>query len=172
VNADAAILAELHRLRLRIPEVSGTVLAGTDGLLIASDLSGIDPHHLAALAAASQGLNYRFAQTMGHGALRESVVRSAGGTVLAYPAGHWALLTVLATPDVEVHLVNPEAQMVAHRLGLLWNSLRRMNRAGESVPTSPAQPPADPYAPLAVRTPMATLPAGLREANGRRPGRS
>ncbi|MEK8109696.1 roadblock/LC7 domain-containing protein [Micromonospora sp. M12] len=46
---------ELRRLRQRRPEVAGTVLAGTDGMLISSDLPSTDATHLAALAAASFG---------------------------------------------------------------------------------------------------------------------
>lgn len=172
MNVDAAMLAELRRIRLRVPEAHGVVLAGTDGMLIASDVSGMDPHHLAALAAASHGLNHRFAQTVGHHAPRESAVRATGGIVVTYPAGQWALFTVIAAPEPEATLLRAEAETSAHRLGRLWDSVREVDQGLDEQVAGPASlaDPLDPHAPLAVRTPMATLPAGLRQTKGWRPG--
>jgi predicted regulator of Ras-like GTPase activity (Roadblock/LC7/MglB family) len=163
VDADAAIRAELYRLRRRLPDVSGAMLGGVDGLLVASDLTGGDPHHLAALAAATLGLGHRFAQSAGHGALHESVLRSTGGCVITYPAGAHGLLTLVTYPDTDVERLHPEARATAHRLGTLVDSFPRAAVAA-------AAPAADPHSPLAVRTPMATLPADLwAESGGLRP---
>ncbi|MFK3983938.1 roadblock/LC7 domain-containing protein [Micromonospora sp. NPDC050397] len=163
MDADAAIRAELYRLRRRLPDLSGAVLGGVDGLLVASDLTDGDPHHLAALSAATLGLGHRFAQSAGHGALHESVVRSAGGCVITYPAGAWGLLTLVTYPDSDVEGIHPEARATAHRLGTMVDSLRlAVTMASTSA--------ADPHAPLDVRTPMATLPADLwAETGGLRP---
>ena len=43
MTVDPAVLEELDRLRARLPEVSGSVLASTDGLVIAHDAYGIEP---------------------------------------------------------------------------------------------------------------------------------
>ena len=167
MNADAALLAELHRLRRAVPEISGAVLAGVDGLLVASDLSGVDPHHIAALSAASLGIGHRFAHLVGHGGLRESVVRGANGCVVTYPAGGNAILTILARPDADLSRLHTDARPAAQRLGALWEGLRQRAMA-TAVP-----PATDPHAPLATRTPMATLPANLWGESGgwRSPGR-
>ncbi|MFI6762648.1 roadblock/LC7 domain-containing protein [Micromonospora sp. NPDC050417] len=163
MDADAAIRAELYRLRRRLPDLSGAVLGGVDGLLVAADLTDADPHHLAALAAATLGLGHRFAQSAGHGPLHESVVRSAGGCVITYPAGAYGLLTLVTYPDSDVERIHPEARASAHRLGTMVDSLRvAASVAAVAVP--------DPHAPLDVRTPMATLPADLwAETGGLRP---
>jgi predicted regulator of Ras-like GTPase activity (Roadblock/LC7/MglB family) len=79
VDADTMMGTELRGLRRRRPEVAGTVLAGTDGLLISSDLPATDATHLAALAAASFGLGHRVADTVRHGEFRESVLRTSAG---------------------------------------------------------------------------------------------
>ncbi len=155
MDADAALSTELHRLRHAIPGVSGAVLADVDGLLIANELPGIEPTHIAALAAAGLGISFRFAETAGHGPLREFVVRAPRGWVACYPAGAYAILTLLAHPETEVSRLHAEAHAAAQRLGLFWESARH-----PASPTAVA-PPADPYAPLAVRTPMATLPTDL-----------
>lgn len=162
MNAHAAMLAELHRLRHRLPDVTGAVLGDVDGMLVVSDLAGTDAHHIAALAAAGAGIAYRFAQVVGHGPLRESVVRATGGTVVTYPAGY-ALLTVVTYPEADLSRLHPQARAVAHRLAGLWDPLRDP-AGGGSAPSGP-----DPHAPLAVRTPMATLPMQLWNDSRDRP---
>ena len=52
MTVDSAVLTELGNLRRRMPELSGSVLATTDGLVVAHDAHGIEPDSLAALAAA------------------------------------------------------------------------------------------------------------------------
>ncbi|WP_329103187.1 roadblock/LC7 domain-containing protein [Micromonospora sp. NBC_01699] len=164
MDADAAIRAELYRLRRRLPDLSGAVLGGVDGLMVACDLTAGDPHHLAALSAATLGLGHRFAQSAGHGALHESVVRSAGGCVITYPAGAYGLLTLVTYPDSNVERIHPEARAAAQRLGTMVDSMRHATTMTTTIPT------VDPTAPLAVRTPMATLPADLwAETGGLRP---
>jgi predicted regulator of Ras-like GTPase activity (Roadblock/LC7/MglB family) len=141
--------AELSRLRSRRPEVCGAVLAGTDGLLIASDLPATEAAHLAALAAASFGLGQRFAQAATRGEFREHVVRTTDGQVVIYPAGRHALLTLVAGPDADPEALREEARAVARRTGGVFDAHRR----GYDEP----QPPIV-TGPLAVRTPMATIP--------------
>ncbi|GAA3772974.1 roadblock/LC7 domain-containing protein [Plantactinospora mayteni] len=155
MNTDAALLAELHRLRRAVPEISGAVLAAVDGLLVAGDLPGIDPHHIAALSAAGLGIGGRFAELVGHGPLRESVVRGADGSVVVYPAGEEAILTAVVRPETDLTRLHAEARPAAQRLGALWDAVRQPTVA-TAIP-----PATDPDAPLATRTPMATLPAGL-----------
>jgi predicted regulator of Ras-like GTPase activity (Roadblock/LC7/MglB family) len=149
------MMAELHRMRRRLPDVFGAVLADVDGMLVVSDLPGIDAHHVAALSAAGLGIGNRFAQVVGQGPLRESVIRASGGWVVCYPAGH-ALLTVVAYPVADLARLHSDARAVAQRLCVLWNP----DRSGTGPRTGTGLD--DPHAPLAVRTPMATLPIDLR----------
>ncbi|MEN3612889.1 roadblock/LC7 domain-containing protein [Plantactinospora sp. ZYX-F-223] len=167
MNTDAALLAELHRLRRAVPEISGAVLAAVDGLLVVSDLPGIDPHHIAALSAAGLGIGGRFANLVGHGPLRESVVRGAEGCVVVYPAGEDAILTTVVHPETDLVRLHAEARPTAQRLGALWDAVRQPTVA-TAIP-----PATDPDAPLATRTPMAALPAGLWSSSEdrRSPGR-
>jgi predicted regulator of Ras-like GTPase activity (Roadblock/LC7/MglB family) len=155
VNTDAALLAELHRLRRAVPEMTGAVLAAVDGLLVASDLPTGDPHHVAALSAASLGIAGRFAGLAGHGPVRESVVRGADGYVATYPAGAEAILTAIAGAGADLARLHAEARSAAQRLGALWDAARQPDVATAIPPTT------DPTAPLTTRTPMAALPTGL-----------
>ncbi|MDG4764876.1 roadblock/LC7 domain-containing protein [Solwaraspora sp. WMMD406] len=153
MDTDTAIIAELHGLRRRMPEVTGSALAGVDGLLITADLPGADADSIAALAAASLGLGRRFALTAGHGELQETVIQGVRGYVAIYAAGSHALLTVLSGAETNLGLLHMEARRVAR----LLSDLLRATPPATNVPSSP---PGflDNRAPLAVRTPMATLP--------------
>ncbi|XTZ18552.1 roadblock/LC7 domain-containing protein [Micromonospora echinospora] len=155
MNAGTLMDAELRRLRSHRPEVCGAVLAGTDGLLIASDLPATEAAHLAALAAASFGLGQRVAQAATRGEFREHVVHTTDGKVVIYPAGRHALLTLVAGPDADPEALHEAARAVARRTGGFFDAHRR----GYDEP----QPPITP-GPLAVRTPLATIPTHLRRS--------
>ncbi|MFI0797251.1 roadblock/LC7 domain-containing protein [Micromonospora rubida] len=158
MDADAVLGTELWGLRRRRPEVAGTVLAGTDGLLISSDLPTTDATHLAALAAASFGLGNRVADTVRHGEFQETMVRTARGCVVTYPAGQHALLTLVTAAGADLETLHVEAREVADRAGSVFDRQRT------AVVPGPVPVP-DPQAPLAVRTPMATLPGRAPNAS-------
>lgn len=78
---------------------------------------------------------------------------TTAGCVVTYPAGRSALLTLVtvsAAGDLEA--LHEEARAVAHRAGSFLD-VRGAGIGAASVP--------DAHAPLATRTPMATLPAQL-----------
>lgn len=161
MDPDATMAAELHQLRWCRDDILGAVLAGRDGMLIAGEVPGVDPHHIAALAATSLGIGQRFTDTLGQGALREYVLRAASGCVISYPAGGHALLTVVAQPETDLVGLHPEARAAAQRLGTLFDACWQ-------PATDP--PPPEPPTTLDARTPMAALPAALRnEFSLRRP---
>jgi predicted regulator of Ras-like GTPase activity (Roadblock/LC7/MglB family) len=109
MTVDPAVLEELNRLRGKVPELSGSVLATTDGLVVAHDAQGIEPDGLAALAAAHLALARRFAHAVNHGQLRESVVECDRGYITTYTAGPNALLTLVTSGDANLAMVHLEA---------------------------------------------------------------
>ncbi|MFC7546019.1 roadblock/LC7 domain-containing protein [Plantactinospora sp. GCM10030261] len=161
MDAEATLRGELHLLRRRRSEVSGCVLAGVDGLHIASDLVSVNPEHVAAMAAAGAGLAGRFADTVGHGRLREFTVHGSEGHVVCYPAGWQALLAVITPADTDLSRLHPDARAAAHRLGDLVDSLwppapgataPGMTAPGRLAPAS--RPTPEPRPPLSLRSPM------------------
>src|SRR5689334_16867178 len=116
MTVDPAVLEELGRLRSRLPELSGSVLATADGLVLAHDSHGLEPDTLAALAAAHLALARRFAHAVSHGELRESVVECDGGYITSYTAGPNALLTVVTSGDANLAMVHLEARRCVRRL--------------------------------------------------------
>jgi predicted regulator of Ras-like GTPase activity (Roadblock/LC7/MglB family) len=153
---DSAILRELGNLRTRLPELTGSVLATADGMVVAHDAHGIEPDSLAALAAAHLALARRFAHAVAHGELRESVVECDGGYITSYAAGANALLTVVTTGKANLAMVHLEARRSVQRLV----SIMTLDVPPHARPEIPAQQ--GPASPLARRTPMATLPSSIR----------
>ncbi|MGV9676059.1 roadblock/LC7 domain-containing protein [Nocardia sp. NPDC003482] len=113
---DAVVLAELRALRERVPRLTGSLVASSDGLLIAHDLPDhIEPDGMAALAASQLALSYRLATTAHGGGFDEVVVQGSAGHVVVYAAG-WSALTVLAEPDVNVGRLHLESRPVARAI--------------------------------------------------------
>ena len=156
MTVDPAVLEELGRLRGRLPELAGSVLATADGLVVAHDSHGIEPDTLAALAAAHLALARRFAHAVNHGELRESVVECDGGYITSYTAGPNALLTVVTSGDANLAMVHLEARRCVRRLVRIL-ALETAPPVRPEIPTQPG-----PSIPLARRTPMATLPNVVR----------
>ena len=155
MTVDPAVLEELDRLRGRLAELSGVVLASTDGLVIAHDAHGIEPDSIAALAAAHLALARRFAHAVSHGELRESVVECDRGYITSYTAGPNALLTVVTTGDANLAMVHLEARRCVRRLVRILALEPKRQRPEIPVQTGPATP-------LVRRTPMASLASSTR----------
>ena len=123
-TARTEVLAELHGLRNRIDDIEGSVVATTDGLVIAHDLGalepfGVEPEGVAALSAVNLGLSQRISDTASHGELRETVIRGSFGQVVTYSAGDRALLTVLVRASGDLTALHVDAREVAKRVANL-----------------------------------------------------
>ncbi|MGW0288248.1 roadblock/LC7 domain-containing protein, partial [Streptomyces sp. NPDC003236] len=75
------VLAELQRLRARVPLLAGALAASTDGLVLAQDTPGVEAEGVAALTAASLGVALRMAEATGRGGFRELLVRGETGYI-------------------------------------------------------------------------------------------
>jgi uncharacterized protein len=111
-----AVLSELAHLRTRMPELTGTLVASIDGLLVAHDTQRVDPEPLAAMSAAQIGLSRQFSATAGQGEYVEAVTRSTDGCLAVFAAGAHALLTVFGPADLNIGRLYHEARPVARRL--------------------------------------------------------
>ncbi|MEU9101014.1 roadblock/LC7 domain-containing protein [Streptomyces sp. NPDC048361] len=124
--AEAEVLAELHRLRVRLPQLNGAMAASVDGLVLAQD-STDEAEPLAALTAAALGVAQRLTDTAGQGAFRELLLRGDDGYVATYAAGSSAVLTLLAQPRINVGRLHLEARRAGARIGdLVDGSLGRL----------------------------------------------
>ncbi|MEV5874517.1 roadblock/LC7 domain-containing protein [Streptomyces sp. NPDC052101] len=152
-----AVLDELHRLRNRVPQLTGALAAGVDGLVVAHDTPGVDPEGLAALTAAALGVAVRVAEATANGGFRELTVRGERGYVATYAAGRTAVLTLLAQDRVNVGRLHLEGRRSGARIGELLDAAeaaaRKARRAGRPLGAVSATPPPRTRTP---RTPRAT----------------
>ncbi|MGI8336584.1 roadblock/LC7 domain-containing protein [Actinomadura scrupuli] len=111
------MLAELGPLRRRIAQLSGSLVATCDGLLVAHDLPpDLEPAGMAALAASELSLSHQMMLNTHDGDFDEVVIRGTGGYVVIYAAGPHASLTLLAGPEVNVGRLHLEARPVARTI--------------------------------------------------------
>ncbi|MFJ3664082.1 MULTISPECIES: roadblock/LC7 domain-containing protein [unclassified Streptomyces] len=134
----AVVLDELRRLRTRVPQLTGALAAGVDGLVVAHDTPGVDPDGLAALTAASLGVAVRLADATGNGGFRELLVRGERGYVATYAAGRTAVLTLLAQDRVNVGRLHLEGRRAGARVGELLDAAEA--EARRRPPERPARP--------------------------------
>jgi predicted regulator of Ras-like GTPase activity (Roadblock/LC7/MglB family) len=90
-----AVVDELRSLREQIVGMTDSVVSTVDGMLIATDSTGIHPESMAALGSVALGLAQRTASTARLGDLREVVTRCQSGYVVVYAIGGRALLILL-----------------------------------------------------------------------------
>ncbi|MEG3627729.1 roadblock/LC7 domain-containing protein [Streptomyces poriticola] len=152
------VLDELHRLRNRVPQVTGSLAATVDGLVLAHDAPGAEPEGLAALTAAALGVAQRTTDATGRGAFRELLLRGAHGYVATYAAGPAVVLTLLADARVNVGRLHLEGRRSGARIAELMAAGGDGTRTGaQPAPGArTAAAPADPARPigtLPVRTP-------------------
>jgi uncharacterized protein len=135
-----AVLDELHRLRARVPQLTGALAAGVDGLVVAHDTPGVDPEGLSALTAAALGVAVRVTDATGHGGFRELLVRGERGYVATYAAGRTAVLTLLAEGRVNVGRLHLEGRRAGARIGELLDAADAAARAARrTTRTAPAR---------------------------------
>ncbi|MCZ7459858.1 roadblock/LC7 domain-containing protein [Streptomyces sp. WMMC940] len=121
MTASTGVLDELHRLRTRLPQLTGALAASVDGLVLARDTPDAEAETIAALTAAALGVAVRLTEATGQGRFRELLVRGESGYVATYAAGTAAVLTVTAEPRVNVGRLHLEARRAGARIGELVN---------------------------------------------------
>ena len=118
-EATAAIEEAIADLRRRAHDVSGVMVASSDGLPLAHDLPPENHLQTAAMAATAVGLSRRIVETFGHGGFEEAVVRGAAGYLVVYSAGPRAVLAVLASGEANLGLLHHVARRAAARVSEL-----------------------------------------------------
>jgi predicted regulator of Ras-like GTPase activity (Roadblock/LC7/MglB family) len=119
-----------------VPQLTGALAAGVDGLVVAHDTPGVDPEGLAALTAAALGVAVRVADATGNGRFRELLVRGEGGYVATYAAGRTAVLTLLAEDRVNVGRLHLEGRRAGARVGEVLDAAEAAAQAAPATRTT------------------------------------
>jgi len=163
--SEAEVLDELRRLRARVPQLTGALAAGVDGLVLAQDTPGIEPERVAALTVTALGVAMRMADATGQGDFRELLVRGVYGYVATYAAGRGAVLTVLAQDRVNVGRLLLEGRRTGARIGELVDAEAAATaEAAEQADAAPAKAPAKT---TTARTRTARAPRTTATTNAR-----
>ncbi|WOX10154.1 roadblock/LC7 domain-containing protein [Streptomyces sp. N50] len=169
--SEAEILDELRRLRARVPQLTGALAAGVDGLVLAQDTPGVEPERVAALTVTALGVAVRMADATGQGDFRELIVRGVYGYVATYAAGRGAVLTVLAQDRVHVGRLLLEGRRAGARIGELVDAEAAVAAAAEAAVaeerTDPAPPAKAPPKTTTARTRTARAPRTTTGTNAR-----
>ncbi|WP_405948445.1 roadblock/LC7 domain-containing protein [Streptomyces prunicolor] len=169
--SEAEILDELRRLRARVPQLTGALATGVDGLLLAQDTPGVEPERVAALTVTALGVAVRMADATGQGDFRELIVRGVYGYVATYAAGRGAVLTVLAQDRVHVGRLLLEGRRAGARIGELVDAEAAVAAAAVAAAAEekadPAPPATAPPKTTTARTRTARAPRTTTGTNAR-----
>jgi hypothetical protein len=97
-------------------QIQGSLLASTDGFLIASTLREDNADRIAAMVATTTGVGNRMADVLDAGDLSETSIQGANRIILLYRAGEQGVLAVVAKTGSNVALINMSARETAEQV--------------------------------------------------------
>jgi predicted regulator of Ras-like GTPase activity (Roadblock/LC7/MglB family) len=104
----------LQRL-LAIDGVTGALLTGKDGLVVASTLDGEEEELLGAMAAAAYDAAGRYIEQLGVGDIRHATFETPGGTILVTDGGEM-LIIIRCNVQANLGRIRMEAGSASLRL--------------------------------------------------------
>lgn len=124
-TVEEIVRAELEGLRDVVDGIEGTLVASSDGLLVAHDFPGEEPVQVAALTSVLSGLARNTVDVTGRGRLLDASVRGSGGYFAVYAVGETAVLAVVGSEDVNLALLHLRTRPVVARLAPLADRFAR-----------------------------------------------
>jgi predicted regulator of Ras-like GTPase activity (Roadblock/LC7/MglB family) len=139
------VRAELQQIRTQVAGVRGSLVATSDGLVVAHDIPDVEPAQIAALAAAILAVACRATLATECGTFREAVARGSDGYLAVYAAGDSAIVAVIGTSSLNVGMLQYRAREIIEKtaanssqIGALAAPVRSAN--GDSAKTSRSLP--------------------------------
>jgi uncharacterized protein len=135
--------AEFHLIRTNVSGVHGSVVATSDGFLVAHDLPDQDSTDLAALLSASRSLASRGVAITGRGQFREVISRGSRGYLAVYAAGDNAIVGVIGDSELNVAMLHYRVHDTIVRITRYAAEFERW-ATPESAASQPAAGPESP----------------------------
>jgi predicted regulator of Ras-like GTPase activity (Roadblock/LC7/MglB family) len=127
----AGLISILRELNASSPEIEGSWVISTEGLIIASVLPlGLDEDRGGALTAALLSRAERTARALSRGALEQFMLKGEMGCILMMCAGDGALLVVLTKSNAKVGLIFFDIEHSAKRVIV---ELKKMTDASQKT---------------------------------------
>jgi len=138
------VRTELQQIRAHVAGVRGSLVATSDGLVVAHDLHDIEPTQIAALAAATLAVARRATLATECGTFREAVARGSDGYLAVYAAGDNAIVAVVGTSSLNVGMLQYRAREIIERIaaqsGQIAGLAAPVRAAGDTTRTTRALP--------------------------------
>jgi len=116
IAVEELVLRELRSLRDSVVGVHGSMVATTDGLLVAHDILDMEPTRIAAIVSTTLSLASQATQTTGRGQFREAVARGSSGYLAVYAAGRNAVVAVIGADDLNIGMLHYEMRDTIKRI--------------------------------------------------------
>jgi predicted regulator of Ras-like GTPase activity (Roadblock/LC7/MglB family) len=163
------VRAELKLIRSNVVGVHGSLVATSDGFLVAHDVPDLEPTEIAALVATTRALATRTTSAAGRGEFREALARGSQGYLAAYAAGTNAIVAVIGTNELNVGMLHFQTREIIERIAANSPEFRKWpsggsasqagsHPAGGRAPSAVTKAPSAP--PLPRRRPLRRPPAG------------
>jgi predicted regulator of Ras-like GTPase activity (Roadblock/LC7/MglB family) len=123
------VRAELELIRSKVSGVYGSLVATSDGFLVAHDVPDLEPTEIAALVATTRALASRTTNATGRGEFREALARGSKGYLAAYAAGVNAIVAVIGTNDLNIGLLHLQTREVVARIAAHSPEFRKWTSA-------------------------------------------
>ncbi len=130
---------EFRRIKANVMGVCGTVVATSDGFLVAHDVPDLDPTDLAAMLGASRALASQGIAATGRGQFTEAVTRGTQGYLAVYAAGSNAIVAVIGDTELNVALLHYRVRDSIERIASYTADLSRWAAAPRQA-AEPAGP--------------------------------
>jgi predicted regulator of Ras-like GTPase activity (Roadblock/LC7/MglB family) len=115
-SVEEQVRTELQQIRTQVPGVRGSLVATSDGLVVAHDIPDVEPTQIAALAAATLAVARRATLATECGTFREAVARGSEGYLAVYAAGDSAIVAVVGTSGLNVGMLQYRAREIIERI--------------------------------------------------------
>ncbi len=115
-SPEQLIRAELRLLRDQVKGVHGSMVATSDGFMVAEDIPDLEPTRIAALVATTLGLARQATEATGRGRFRETLTRGSDGYLAVFAIGERAVVAVLGTDDLNVGMLHYQIRDLNKRI--------------------------------------------------------
>ena len=117
ISRGEAITNILKELEARSPDIEGSAVISTEGLVIASAMpEELEEEHVAAISAIVLSLGERIVSELGRGELEQVYTKGEKGYVLIFSCGSDALLVIIANQIAKLGMVFLDAKRTTKEL--------------------------------------------------------
>jgi len=142
VPVEERLRTELGLIKESIAGVHGSVVATSDGFLVAHDVPDLDPTDVAALLSATRAVTSQGIAATGRGQFREAISRGTHGYLAVYAAGDSAIVAVIGNAELNIALLHFRVKEIVERIATCTAEFGRWSARSAQAPA--AQPPGFP----------------------------